>query len=589
MVSSIFIHRDRLLSYSSIGSTTKPRMRCKLLTEWKPGFFFFGGDEMNPTLLSGATLKFELKDKATGSPLLYTTTFTTSDDGHHADFAAVDSAGLRALIGDQVSVIVTGEIEWTIEGRARRATVDVLVENAFVRPDDVAPNPVAEASDAWLDERAVRFDREQDLSEGEQLQARTNIGIDGDLGVTDHGALTGLGDNDHPQYALAATMTAELAGKAATSHTHAQSEVTGLEAALAGKAATSHTHAQSEVTGLEAALAGKAATSHTHAQSEVTGLEAALAGKAATSHTHAQSEVTGLVDALAGKEAAQTAASQAEAEAGTETAIRKFSPQRIKQAIEALAPGGGGASISTPRVLYVETTGNDGTAEIGNPSLPYATVQAAFDDVVEILENFVIHLGVGDFSASVYGWPARIAVIGSPYSSLTISVSNGLTLYSDGNVLLTISGTGEFLGGAGPALNVFRGRIIAITSTGAVGTTGDPGAPGDSETPGGPGGTGGIGGVGGPVSLIHCDVASASSVGGAGGNGGSGGADNGAGAGAEGDMGPAGDYGNIYLSFCRVGSVECANYYAANGSIETVVSGSFSDLGGNSTSAFNLW
>jgi hypothetical protein len=40
--------------------------------------------------------------------------------------------------------------------------------------------------------------------------------------------------------------------------------------------------------------------------------------------------------ALAGKEASQTAASQAEAEAGTETAVRKFTPQRIAQAIAKL-------------------------------------------------------------------------------------------------------------------------------------------------------------------------------------------------------------------------------------------------------------
>ena len=92
-----------------------------------------------------------------------------------------------------------------------------------------------------------------------------------------------------------------LAGKASTSHTHSQSDVTGLSDALAGKASTSHTHAQSDVTGLSDALAGKASTSHTHSQSDVTGLSEALAGKASSSHTHAQSDVTGLSDALAGK------------------------------------------------------------------------------------------------------------------------------------------------------------------------------------------------------------------------------------------------------------------------------------------------
>lgn len=46
------------------------------------------------------------------------------------------------------------------------------------------------------------------------------------------------------------------------------------------------------------ALAGKAATSHTHAQADVTNLVSDLAGKAATSHTHAQADVTNLVSDL---------------------------------------------------------------------------------------------------------------------------------------------------------------------------------------------------------------------------------------------------------------------------------------------------
>lgn len=77
-----------------------------------------------------------------------------------------------------------------------------------------------------------------------------------------------------------------LSGKANTSHTHTQSQVTGLETALAGKAASSHSHAQSDITGLATALNGKAASSHTHAQSDITGLATALNGKASTSHNH---------------------------------------------------------------------------------------------------------------------------------------------------------------------------------------------------------------------------------------------------------------------------------------------------------------
>jgi len=42
-----------------------------------------------------------------------------------------------------------------------------------------------------------------------------SAGGDGEGGVTDHGLLTGLGDNDHPQYALVSALTAEAAARAA--------------------------------------------------------------------------------------------------------------------------------------------------------------------------------------------------------------------------------------------------------------------------------------------------------------------------------------------------------------------------------------
>ncbi len=50
--------------------------------------------------------------------------------------------------------------------------------------------------------------------------------------------------------------------------------------AVLGAAASSHSHAIADVTGLQTALDGKAASSHSHAISDVTGLQAALDGKA---------------------------------------------------------------------------------------------------------------------------------------------------------------------------------------------------------------------------------------------------------------------------------------------------------------------
>ena len=120
-------------------------------------------------------------------------------------------------------------------------------------------------------------------------------------------------------YATKSEVTSSLAGKANTSHTHAQSDVTGLSDALDAKANTAHSHNQSDVVGLTDALAGKAASVHTHEIANVNGLQTALDSKQAAgnyaqathshtksqitdfAHTHATSEVTGLDIALADK------------------------------------------------------------------------------------------------------------------------------------------------------------------------------------------------------------------------------------------------------------------------------------------------
>lgn len=89
------------------------------------------------------------------------------------------------------------------------------------------------------------------------------------------------------------TLETAISGKASSSHTHAQSDITGLGTALSNintaigdKANATHTHTQSDITGLGTALSGKAESSHTHAIADVTGLETALSGKAASVHTH---------------------------------------------------------------------------------------------------------------------------------------------------------------------------------------------------------------------------------------------------------------------------------------------------------------
>jgi hypothetical protein len=143
-----------------------------------------------------------------------------------------------------------------------------------------------------------------------------------------------------------------------TTHSHATSEVTGLDTALAGKAASSHTHAQSDITGLSTALAGKAATSHTHATSEVTGLDTALAGKAAAAHTHATSEVTGLDTALAGK------AATSHTHADATTSASGFMPAASVTKLNGIATGATANSTDAHLLSRANHTGQQAATTI---------------------------------------------------------------------------------------------------------------------------------------------------------------------------------------------------------------------------------
>lgn len=116
---------------------------------------------------------------------------------------------------------------------------------------------------------------------------------------------------------------------AAKSHSHAVSDVTGLQSALDSKAASYHSHSMSDVAGLQSALDSKAASSHTHAVSDVTGLQDALDGKAALSHSHAVSDVTGLQDALDAKADAGSVPSSCVVYAETLPSATETSPQCV--------------------------------------------------------------------------------------------------------------------------------------------------------------------------------------------------------------------------------------------------------------------
>lgn len=175
--------------------------------------------------------------------------------------------------------------------------------------------------------------------------------VDSSGGSSDHGALTGLGDDDHTQYhnnargdARYYTQTQLDAGQLDTRY-FTESEVTS---ALSGKADTSHTHSIANVTGLQTALDGKqasgsyAAATHSHIIADVAGLQTALDGKqasgsyAAATHTHTASQVTDFSEAVDDRVSALLVA-------GTDISL-SYNDASNTLTITSTASGGGGSS-----------------------------------------------------------------------------------------------------------------------------------------------------------------------------------------------------------------------------------------------------
>lgn len=152
MDSAIFVNLSKKTIRAGITGDALPSASCKLLAQWQIAFSFFEpGSEA--AALTSPTFRFSLKETPTSSPLIYTSTLTNSGAVYTADFSSVDSTALRDLIADQPSIVVVGEIEWTVNARRERAHFPVTVTNAWTRPDDAAPDPIEEASVAWWNEQ----------------------------------------------------------------------------------------------------------------------------------------------------------------------------------------------------------------------------------------------------------------------------------------------------------------------------------------------------------------------------------------------------------------------------------------------------
>lgn len=152
--------------------------------------------------------------------------------------------------------------------------------------------------------------------------------------------------------------------------------------------------------------------------------------------------------------------------------------------------GGGGASIVTPSIAYVETTGDDATAEIGNPAKPFETAQAAYDAIVALEQQAELSLGVGGWDINLdSSWSSYCQVVRGrggydPLSTnyltrLTIyatpsSVGNAdgvpgravafaandidLRIYANGGGVVSINDSSAYTGGAGGQISITGGN-----------------------------------------------------------------------------------------------------------------------------------
>jgi hypothetical protein len=154
--------------------------------------------------------------------------------------------------------------------------------------------------------------------------------------------------------------------------------------------------------------------------------------------------------------------------------------------------GGGGSSITGTGIAYVRSGGDDTTGTIGNPSLPYLTAQAAWDDGARNLE-----LGGGSYTVTHYSTSdgtgqetVRVRGIGKDSTSLTINWSGTPAteespagkmpvkpiLLSDQSVSLTInlSGgdahSGDNNGGAAPSFEFWHCYITSFSTVGGNGS-----------------------------------------------------------------------------------------------------------------------
>lgn len=260
-----------------------------------------------------------------------------------------------------------------------------------------------------------------------------------------------------------------------------------------------------------------------------------------------------------------------------------------------MASGGGGGDVLNPGVAYIQTNGNDSTAQLGNPAKPFLTGTAAWQSVRDYhndpTKQHVFMFGQGaweiemspaevenEYVLAIFGigaWGTEVNLVNEAANNGTNGGPGSIGVAPGG------AGVGGDSGGNGDDLTIdltIQSNLSAsitmsfVAGNGGGGGAGGPGAEGDNETAGGNGGEGGNGGDGGSVLgqvLLVSAYFTFNSLGGLGGGGGEGGTFGGGsfGSGNTGGNGSTGSDGSVtvyvtpYLSILyNCGAVLPGNY-----------------------------
>lgn len=260
----------------------------------------------------------------------------------------------------------------------------------------------------------------------------TNGVISASAGVTDHGALSGLSDDDHPQYHTdargdaryytKAQVDTSLAGKADSSHTHAlddlsdvavTSPLTGHALLFNGSLWINRALTKADVglpnvdntsdaakpvsTATQTALDGKANTSHTHIIADTTGLQAALDAKAAAADLSAETGARASADTTLQSNIDAEATARASAITAASTADRARANHTGTQPLSSISDAGTAAALNVPASGDAASgevvKGNDSRlANSRTPTLHASTHAAAGSDPVTLSESQVNNL-----------------------------------------------------------------------------------------------------------------------------------------------------------------------------------------------------